>query len=186
LPYSHPHAPGSTLQRHARKSVIPVTLRSDACKKAQKRDGRHILAAGHVTRSLQGERTPPDPPRRAVPKIRQRGSHWPRTGGVLFCAKGLVSNGLGAYRRLHDDRYRYCDAGAGFPLSGALTRQSRRLLRASKSRLKTLPSKSRCRNTPPCCKGRLPVMNGPGHKGWAAVTRLKVRAALAWECVQFE
>jgi hypothetical protein len=26
--------------------------------------------------------------------MRQRGSHWPRTGGVLFCAKGYGVMGL--------------------------------------------------------------------------------------------
>jgi hypothetical protein len=53
-------------------------------------------------------------------KFAKEGHTGPAPAGFYFAPRG-TGHGLGAYRRLHDDRYRHCDAGADFPLYGALT-----------------------------------------------------------------
>jgi hypothetical protein len=90
-----PTALARTLQRNATKAVIAVTLRSGASGKAQKRDGRHILAAGNVTGSLQGERTPPPtPPDGRSRKFAKEGHTGPAPAGFYFAPRGVGQMGL--------------------------------------------------------------------------------------------
>jgi hypothetical protein len=59
-------------------------------------------------------------------KFAKEGHTGPAPAGFYFAPRGAC-HGLGAYRRLHDDRYRHCAAGADFPLYGALTRHDDRV-----------------------------------------------------------
>jgi hypothetical protein len=75
--------------------VTPVTLRSDPSKKASKRDGHHILTAGNVTGSLQGERTPPNaPPDGWCRKFAEEGHTGPAPAGFYFAPRGVRQMGM--------------------------------------------------------------------------------------------